>query len=191
MREFVSDRVLTTVIKQPSYNTKCQFGKLYRPIEGRHGGNGPSSCTVPFSFYTQSRVVVFLMWISRWWSLCKCCTGLCVRLLLALYSKGSDDKFGNMVLGAFFNIGGGIIACLSIGRSGPTCPSGSGANDSVSLKLRIRVPTNAMGFSFQFRFFQRILDLFMLGIQWFQPGVAHIRGPGDTSRSQHHIWRAQ
>jgi len=34
-----------------------------------------------------------------------------------------------------------------------TCPSGSGANDSVNLKLKIRVPTNARGFSYDWRFF--------------------------------------
>jgi hypothetical protein len=40
----------------------------------------------------------------------------------------------------------------SIGCSG-TCPTGSGANDSVNLRLTIRVPTNVQGFRYKYRFF--------------------------------------
>jgi Putative metal-binding motif len=36
---------------------------------------------------------------------------------------------------------------------GTTCPTGSGAFDSVDVRLTIRVPTNAFSFSYDFRFF--------------------------------------
>jgi hypothetical protein len=37
----------------------------------------------------------------------------------------------------------------------PSCPNGSGANDSVLLDVYIKVPTNAESFSFNFRFFSQ------------------------------------
>lgn len=40
----------------------------------------------------------------------------------------------------------------SAGCSG-SCPSGSGANDSINLRLTLRVPTNAVSFSYDWRFF--------------------------------------
>ncbi len=45
---------------------------------------------------------------------------------------------------------GGALAPGSCGSS--TCPTGSGANDSVLIRLTVRVPTNALSFSYNFRF---------------------------------------
>jgi hypothetical protein len=81
-------------------------------------------------------------------------------------------------LGPYLAANGNALVAATCGSA--TCPTGTGANDSVNVRLVVRVPTNVRGFSFDSRLFSAeyqtyqcsmFNDVFLASVRGTAPGI--------------------